>query len=398
MKIVLSLFVIFGLHSLTTTTSNAHTMGTRATVKLQLNNAMPSAIGIQPTINSASIPLFRNRFMGVMELNKLLIMSDSPQTVPDTSAIDDSVTSSWTGELSSEFGSIASMIIDYLADWFTKTVVPYISNAVSEGISEIGGSIKSAFSWLGTRHKSGVSTLSTPSDSSQVAADGVLTTGDVVGSRFAFLLPNPAYGALIVPGTGYTQTTTYTIPNPGTATASFVLDQGDQSLGGKRSFSGTVNISSLAASEAVVTNASKDLVSLGYGSSNTASTLVERDVSGNFSAGEITVTHLVSSGSVGSSAADGTVVTTATAVGTDVVGTITLSTAAHAGSGTVTVTFGKPYAAAPIVMLTPANAAAQVGGTITAYFVTGNTGNFVLTVADNGTATSNAKYNYMIVN
>ena len=51
-----------------------------------------------------------------------------------------------------------------------------------------------------------------------------------------------------------------------------------------------VNIidSGLTASEAVVTNASKQLSSLAYTSSDTASTLVERDASGNFSAGTIT--------------------------------------------------------------------------------------------------------------
>jgi hypothetical protein len=51
---------------------------------------------------------------------------------------------------------------------------------------------------------------------------------------------------------------------------------------------GVINIASLTASQAVVTDASKNLTSLGYGSSNTASTLVARDGSGNFSAGTIT--------------------------------------------------------------------------------------------------------------
>jgi len=51
---------------------------------------------------------------------------------------------------------------------------------------------------------------------------------------------------------------------------------------------GVINIPSLTASQAVVTDASKNLSSLGYASSNTASTLVERDSSGNFGAGTIT--------------------------------------------------------------------------------------------------------------
>jgi trimeric autotransporter adhesin len=54
------------------------------------------------------------------------------------------------------------------------------------------------------------------------------------------------------------------------------------------STSGVVNIPNLTASQAVVTDSSKNLVSLAYGSANTASTLVERDGSGNFSAGTIT--------------------------------------------------------------------------------------------------------------
>jgi hypothetical protein len=49
-----------------------------------------------------------------------------------------------------------------------------------------------------------------------------------------------------------------------------------------------VNIPNLTASQAVVTDGSQNLVSLPYTSANTVSTLVERDSSGNFSAGTIT--------------------------------------------------------------------------------------------------------------
>lgn len=49
-----------------------------------------------------------------------------------------------------------------------------------------------------------------------------------------------------------------------------------------------LNLSGLTASYAVVTNGSKNLASLQYTSANTASTLVSRDGSGNFSAGTIT--------------------------------------------------------------------------------------------------------------
>jgi hypothetical protein len=50
----------------------------------------------------------------------------------------------------------------------------------------------------------------------------------------------------------------------------------------------TVNSSVLSTNQAVVTDGSRNLASLAYTSANTASTLVERDVSGNFSAGTIT--------------------------------------------------------------------------------------------------------------
>lgn len=49
-----------------------------------------------------------------------------------------------------------------------------------------------------------------------------------------------------------------------------------------------LTLSGLTPSEAVVTNGSKALASLAYTSANTPSTLVERDASGNFSAGTIT--------------------------------------------------------------------------------------------------------------
>ena len=52
----------------------------------------------------------------------------------------------------------------------------------------------------------------------------------------------------------------------------------------------SLNLSGLTASQAVITNGSKTLASLAYTSANTPSTLVERDSSGNFSAGTITAT------------------------------------------------------------------------------------------------------------
>lgn len=82
-----------------------------------------------------------------------------------------------------------------------------------------------------------------------------------------------------------------TTPNSATSpTAHLTLDSDKSST-----FAGTVsatgvNISGLTASYAVVTDSSKNLASLQYTNANTASTLVQRDSSGNFSAGTITAT------------------------------------------------------------------------------------------------------------
>ena len=74
----------------------------------------------------------------------------------------------------------------------------------------------------------------------------------------------------------------YTLTLTGNTTA----DQ-DVSSAGSPSFVGAT-LSGLSASEAVVTDGSKNLASLAYTNANTANTLVERDSSGNFSAGTIT--------------------------------------------------------------------------------------------------------------
>jgi hypothetical protein len=66
-----------------------------------------------------------------------------------------------------------------------------------------------------------------------------------------------------------------------------------------------ITLSSLTASQIVATDSSKRLVSLPYGSTNTASTLVQRDGSGNFSAGIITA-------SLSGNATSSTTATTAT--------------------------------------------------------------------------------------
>lgn len=70
-----------------------------------------------------------------------------------------------------------------------------------------------------------------------------------------------------------------------------------------------LNLSGLTASQAVVTDSSKNLASLAYTNANTASTLVQRDGSGNFSAGTITAT-------LSGNATTATTATNATNIGT----------------------------------------------------------------------------------
>ncbi len=228
-----------------------------------------------------------------------------------------------------------------------------------------------------------------------VFSDGMGTKGIIIGSSLGLL--GTANGGTVIVEPTLAQNTTYTIPDPGTATANFVLDQGNQSFGGNRTFTGNVTVSSLSANQAVATNGSKQLISLAYGSTNTASTLVERDASGNFAGSEITATHVLSSGSAQTATDDGTIVTSATVSGSDVSGTITLTTASSAGEGTVTVPFGTSYTGSPVVVITPASLNAQQGGNITGYYVTPSANNFILNVKDNGTGVTSAVFNYIVI-
>jgi hypothetical protein len=94
----------------------------------------------------------------------------------------------------------------------------------------------------------------------------------------------------------------------GTTLASNVVSSSLTSVGTLSSLtvSGAINNTNLSASQAVVTDASKNLSSLTYTSSNIGSTIVSRDSSGNFSgdtisAGTAMVSPLVAGGSIASS-------------------------------------------------------------------------------------------------
>jgi hypothetical protein len=73
-----------------------------------------------------------------------------------------------------------------------------------------------------------------------------------------------------------------TIGNTSSTTSSGTL-----TVNGAITGNSTVTLNGLTASRAVVTNASKQLTSLEYTPNNTVSTIVSRDASGDFSAGEI---------------------------------------------------------------------------------------------------------------
>lgn len=70
--------------------------------------------------------------------------------------------------------------------------------------------------------------------------------------------------------------------NPG------LVNIGTQTLAGVKTFSSAPIFSSLSASTALVLDGSKNVATLAYGSANIASSIVQRDLSGNFAAGTIT--------------------------------------------------------------------------------------------------------------
>jgi len=102
---------------------------------------------------------------------------------------------------------------------------------------------------------------------------------DATAATYKYVTSGPSALAFELAPTGFFLK--YASSVTGGATASFTT-------GLFMGVTGIVEINSLTASEAVVTDAGKNLISLAYTSSNTASTIVSRDSSGNFSAGTIT--------------------------------------------------------------------------------------------------------------
>lgn len=77
---------------------------------------------------------------------------------------------------------------------------------------------------------------------------------------------------------------------PADGTHPGAITSGAQTIGGAKTFSSAPVFSSVTASQALVVDSGKALSSVGYTNANTASNLVQRDGSGNFSAGTITAT------------------------------------------------------------------------------------------------------------
>ncbi len=108
--------------------------------------------------------------------------------------------------------------------------------------------------------------------------------------------------------------------------------------------------------------------------------------------------HVISTGTVGAASAPVTVpandVSAQSVLGSDVAGVVTLSTTEATGVGSVAVAFTTTYASAPVVIITPANAAAV--GSITNLYVSTSTSGFTINFAD-FTNVSGANFNYIVV-
>ena len=78
-------------------------------------------------------------------------------------------------------------------------------------------------------------------------------------------------------------------------------------------------------------------------------------------------------------------------------GVISINSADSAGEGHVTITFDTTFAKAPVIVVSPASSNAKQGSYFSAYYVVCNTNSFSLYVEDNGSATSNAKFNYVVL-
>lgn len=136
-------------------------------------------------------------------------------------------------------------------------------------------------------------------------------------------------GNMTVRSTGTTAGIAYVADDSGAYHKFYVGGNGSGNLYARITTAGLlttgVNVSGLTASQAVVTDGSKNLASLAYASANTVSALVQRDGSGNFSAGTITA-------ALTGTASGNTTITSPTNHGVVVSGAANVMTATAAGT------------------------------------------------------------------
>ena len=104
--------------------------------------------------------------------------------------------------------------------------------------------------------------------------------------------------------------------------------------------------------------------------------------------------HIVTQSTIGAVSDDGTYVTSGSASGSDVAGTVTESSNAG-GAGWVKITFANSYGvgAAPVVVVSPANASAVSEGT---YYVSSTATDFTINFTAN-TGQTSAVFNYIVI-
>ncbi len=158
MRNLVILLVFVALSSFSAMPSEAHYASGRTVV---LSENMPLctpalfAAGIMEKANPVHDCLFANRAKSAMDLNEIVVFSDTP-TLADSTALEDSVDNSWSDQLTSEFGDIGNMILNWLENTAWPWIESEIGGGISSGVSSIGGTIESwgddVASWFGTRH------------------------------------------------------------------------------------------------------------------------------------------------------------------------------------------------------------------------------------------------------
>jgi hypothetical protein len=134
----------------------------------------------------------------------------------------------------------------------------FVGEAAANGSSLTTAHIRASLDWNGNMF------IGNPSNT---LSSGTLTTYGPITSNGTTKVQSST-----IQGTGVN---TYTIP--AIASSNFILSEGAQTINGVKTFGSAPVLTPLTASQAVVTDASKNLASLQYATTSTASTLVQRD-------------------------------------------------------------------------------------------------------------------------